>query len=311
MAADAAVKNYCKRAFETNLYTWYPPETRLGGEAIVVEETPVLYYVMSGTVTQGAAQITNLSSTTNLLVGMPTLLTTGVNNQTVQPFPNGATIQSIDSDSQVTMTGNATYSVSGASFSFGLALWFDPNGSFSAGQGTDPSGPYGPTTLLYQGIDYAVQRDAPDNTCRSGKLVRLNSAFGFLGMGGAWNPYGSSWGGLNMRGTLTAPLKPLWPNWPPGSFKVVYAAGYGTGATAPDGLMPANTTIPQDLTIATTFLAAYMFNNADTGMVQITHESFQGYDRQLLNNTMYGTLKQVPELGSVRQLLSRWRRRAI
>jgi len=313
-AADQVVKKYCKRLFETAQYVWYPPEPRLGGEAIVVEETPILCYLSTGTITSGQATITGLPDTSKLLVGM-TATVAAQSNQTVQPFPNAATIVSIDSSSQVTMSGNATANVPNVPILFGFSMWFDPNGSFGMGPGTNPGGPYQAPQLLLQGIDYALQRDQPDGTSGSGKVIRLASVFGFLGMGGAWNPYGSTWGGLNERSTLSAPLKPLWPTWPPGSFKIMYAAGLGVGAAAPTatnpngGNLPTNTTIPYDLTTAVNGVASWMWNNASTGLLQVTSESFQGYSMAI--RPAMDALKSSPELGSTRQILSRYRRLAM
>lgn len=309
--ADAAVKQYCKRQLETGIYTHYPRDVRLGGEAMIMAEAPIRAFILSGNIVEGEATITGISSTGSLAVGMTAITIGGApgSSQITQPFPNAATIQSVDSSSQVTMTGNASYSSANQQLLFGCSLWFDPNGSFGAGPGTDPTGPYGSTTLLYPGIDYTLQLDPPDNLARAGKLIRLASAFGFLGMGGAWNPYGSSWGGLNARGTLTAPLKPLWPNWPPGSFRLMYCAGYGYGATPPAGMMPVSTTIPADLSAATAMLAAWMFRNADTGGVQYQSESFQGYSGNVAQ--FVDPLKSDDALGSVRQMLSRYRKLAI
>lgn len=292
-AADAAVKRYCKRDFEKTIYTEYP--FRLNGEAVVLEQTPVLSYRLTGAVTNGLPTITGLSSTSNLLVGMPVVISFSPNRQTTQPFPNGATILSIDSSSQVTLTGNATYTLASATVIFGLSLWMDPSGSFGDGLGTDPAGPFGSTTLLYPGLDYALQRDQPDGTSKSGKVIRLASAFGLAGMGGAWGVYGSAWAGLQARGTLSGPLPPLWPKYPPGSLKVVYAAGL--------------TSIPADLTAAVNAVAAWMFRNADTGLLQISSEGFQGYSSSVAQAG--DALKSDADLGSTRQLLSRWRKVAI
>lgn len=289
LGADRAVKKFCKQAFEFQLNVWYPPERALGGEAIVLPETPVVTYQLTGNITNGLATITGLSSTTGLVVGMTAVVTTNVNNQTMQPFPNGATIQSIQAPSQVTLTGAATQSIANATIIFGLSMWWDPSGVFGTGQGTDAGGPYGATTFLYPGIDYALQIDSVDGvTSKSGKIIRLGNVMALAGMAGTWNSFGGTWGGLNARGTLTANLKPIWPNWPPGALKVLFASGY--------------TSIPSDLTVATCGLAAWMWQNSMNGLLQTGSESFNGES--------YGiaALQKDPSLGSVRQILSRYKK---
>lgn len=293
VAASEIIQKYCKRNFAAQTTVQYP--FRLGGEAIVLQDTPVLSYRLTGNIQSGLATITGLSSTSSLMVGMPAIVSSNVNQQTNQPFPNAATIASIDSSSQVTMDGTATASLTGATIIFGLTMWADPNGSFGSGPGTDPSGPYGPTTLLYPGIDYALQRDGPDGmTSKSGKIIRLGGTFGLLGMAGAWSPYGGTWSGLNGRGTLSANLKPLWPNWPPGSIKVLATTGF--------------TTIPQDLQAACNGLAAWIVRNASTGLVQIQSESISlGGSISTTVDKATAALRESPALGSVRQILSRYR----
>lgn len=314
-AADATVKRYCKRLFETQVIQEFPL-ARGGGEALVLQETPVLCYRLNGTIISGQPTITGLSSTSNLFAGMPVLQAIGTaNNATTQPFPNGVTIASVDSASQVTFTGNATQTLTNVPFLFGLAVWLDMRGSYGDGVGSDPSGPFGPLTLLNAGLNYALQRDQPDGSSKSGKLTRLGSLIGPLGMGGAWNSYGSAWGGFAGRGTLTSPLPPLWGKWPPGSVKVVYAAGLGYGAAAPSaaqplgGKLPETTTLPYDLTMAVNAVATWMWRNVDSGLIQMQSESFQGYNASLA--TAVDALKTDSELGSTRQILSRFRKVAL
>jgi hypothetical protein len=292
-ASDAAIKKYVKRNLELSIVTEYP--YRLGGEAIVLEQTPVQSYRVVGSISSGSAQITNLVSTTNLLVGMTAIVASN-SNQTVQPFPNAATIISVDSTTQVTMSAAATANVPSVPINFGCSVWYDPNGGYGDGPGTNPGGPYAAPSLLLPGIDYSLQRDSADGmTSNSGKLIRLASVFAFLGMGGAWNPYGSTWGGLNERATLSAPLKPLWPNWPPGSIRVMYAAGY--------------TSIPQDLTTACNGLATWMWRNAVSGLIQMSRSSFNGYSASIIQAMDW--LKAEGELGGVRAILSHYRKVAI
>lgn len=251
LAADATAKHYCKRLFETQIVQEFPL-LRGGGEALVLEQTPVLSYRQNGTIANGSPVITGLSDTSRFFVGMPVVQAVGPQyTSTTQPFPNGVTIQSVDSAAQVTLTGNATTSLSGVPFVFGLAVWLDLQGSYGDGVGTDPSGPFGPLTLLNAGLDYSIQRDQPDGSSKSGKLIRGSSLVGALGMGGNWSPYGSAWGGFAGRGTLTTPLPPLWPRYPPGCVKVVYAAGLGTWLAPPPAPTLATATTGGTLPAAT------------------------------------------------------------
>jgi hypothetical protein len=87
------------------------------------------------------------------------------------------------------------------------------------------------------------------------------------------------------------------PYWPRsyGNIKAVYAAGW-TAAQ-----------VPQDLAHAVNQFAAWMYRNAEYGGLGLQHEHLGGYDYQLAQQVLTGT----PELGALRQLLSRYRSRAI
>lgn len=317
VAADATVKDYCKQRLETSVITEYP--ILLGGTSICLNEKYAQSYRLTGNIVNGLATITGLSSTSNLLVGMPVLQAIVVNSSvTTQPFPNGTTIQSVDSSSQVTLTNTCTAaSQNGVLLDFGLALWYDPNGYYGDGIGSDPAGPFGPATLLRQGLDFALQRDNPNdisgNVSKSSKLICLGIGSGLVGMVGTAGFYGGFWGdGVMMggvgRGGLSARLPPLWPRYPQGAVKAVYAAGLGAGASAPNGLMPSSTTIPSDLTMATALLGVWMWRNADTGGMLVPNESYQGYSGSVA--PAIDALKTAAELGSIRQILSRYRRLA-
>ena len=312
VAADAAVKQYCKRqSLETSVLVEYPL-LRNGAEALVLNETPVRCYTLTGNITNGAATITGLSSTSNLVVGMPVLQAISQNNPvTTQPFPNGVTILSVDSSSQVTLTGNCTAaSQSGLPFVFGLAMWIDFEGSYGDGIGSSSDGPFGTATLRYLGRDYSLQRDQPDGTSKSGKLTCLIGFWGLssiAGSGWGWGWAGGGYGwSANGNIPLSVGLKPQYPTFPPGSVKVVYCAGLGVGATAPDGQLPTNTTIPADLTAATNMLAAWIYNNTDSGGIQYQSESYQGYNESVAQAVDW--LKTEGDLGHARRLLSRYRR---
>ena len=296
-ASDAAIKNYVKRGLEAAVLVEYPL-LRNGAEALVLNETPVLSYRLTGNIISGQPTITGLSSTAGLLVGMPALQALSINNSpTTQPFPNNAVIGSVDSSSQVTMTANATATLTGIPFIFGLAVWLDMAGDYGDGIGSDPTGPFGPSTLLYAGRDYTLQRDQPDGTSKSGKLTIKGYPFGGLGtgwgfdMGGAYGMYGLG-AGMGMQGPLSTRTRPQWPAYPPGCVKVVYAGGY--------------TAIPADLTQACNQLAAWFFENDDAGGLQKQSESFQGYNASVAQAVDW--LKSEGALGETRRILSRYRR---
>lgn len=313
-AADAVVKQYTKRNLETQAGIVEYPLLRNGAESLVLQETPVLCYRLNGNITNGSPTITGLSSVSNLLVGMPVIQAFGQNGPATQPFPNGATIQSIDTTNiAVTLTGNCSAATqSNVSFIFGLALWLDIRGNFGDGIGSDVSGPFAASTLRYLGRDYSLQRDQSDGTSMSGKLTYLSGWWGLsgAGIGGAWGWNGlSGYGWMDGGGVpLSAQPRPQYPSYPPGCVKVIYAAGYGIGATM-CGQMPPNTTIPADLTAATSLLAVWMWNNADTGGMLISNESYQGYSSSIA--PAIDALKTAAELGSIRQILSRYRKVAV
>jgi hypothetical protein len=77
----------------------------------------------------------------------------------------------------------------------------------------------------------------------------------------------------------------------------------------PAGIMPINTTLPADLQMAVAMLAAWIFRNSDTGGMLVTNESFQGYSGGVAQ--AIDALKTDSELGSVRQILGRYRRLAV
>lgn len=307
-AADQVVKRYCLRLLETSVILEYP-RLRGGAEALVLEQTPVLCYRQTGNLVNGQATITGIPSTSNLLVGMPVLQAVSSNGPAVQPFANGTVIASVDSATQVTASSVCTAATqSGVPLVFGLAVWFDPLGSFGDGIGSDPAGPFAASALLRAGMDYSLRRDQPDGSSKSGMLIRLGSTFGYLGMSGSWGGCGNYWSGLQSRCSLSGPLPPLWPPYPHGSIQVQYAAGLGFGAPV-GGVLPADTTLPADLTLATAALTAWMLRAAETGLMQVQSESFGGYSVSVASAV--DALKTASELGSTRQILARYRRVAL
>jgi len=269
-SAEGAVKSWCKRNLEQKVYTEYMDGT--GTPNLIVRERPVRLYTLAGTLTSGSAVVTGLSSTANLLAGMPAVHAS---------IPVGATISTIDSATQVTLSANATASGS-ATIHFGLALWSDSAGFY--GDATDSFSDS--RQHLNLGIDFALRRDDEDGTaCKSGVIVRL--AGGSTAGQGIADWY---WGGGTRKGTLTARMPPVWPKGY-GNLKIVYAAGYAT--------------IPDDLALAVDQLAVWSWRTAPQGGMAVTSEGYEGYSYSL------SQLTSDPALGTTRQILTRYRELAV
>jgi len=262
-AADAIVKNYCKRDLELAVYEEYLDGS--GVNALALRQRPVRTTTLTGTTTIGSPIVTGLASTAALLVGQA-VIGTGV--------PVGAKVLTVDSASQVTLTVNAAANGT-VPLLFGLAVWLDGGGYYGDGVGAFAAG-----TQLVVGRDFALKRDKGD-LGESGLLVRLG---GGIINGNMWS---HPWPGLR-RGTLTASAPPVWP---PGlgNVKVQYTAGY-----AP---------VPADLVDATLQVAAWVRRCGPQGG-PITSEQIGRYSYQIGAGGGDGS---VPELGSIRATLSRYR----
>ena len=158
------------------------------------------------------------------------------------------------------------------------SVHLDPDGYYGDGPGAFAS-----TTLLTAGIDYVLIKD--DGTSgKSGLIRRLGGLASTTGGEVGWYPP------VGRRGTLAAEYKPVWP-FGDGNIKVVYVAGY------------AATAIPLDLVQAVHNLAAFMLLIAKRGGMVPQSESLGSYSYSLALHSL-GT---APELGTSRQLLSRYR----
>jgi hypothetical protein len=154
-------------------------------------------------------------------------------------------------------------------------LWVD----FNAGFGFNPSGAFGPDTLLQPGVDYALDLDSqlPHSTTpcsRSGIVYRLKTY---------WQEIGRTY----FPGKLTAELGPAY-----GCIKVDYVAGYPAG------------NVPHDLQYAAAYLVAYMKRTLPVGAL-LAQEKIGDYAYRLQQVARY------PELGSVVQVLSRYKEVAL
>lgn len=141
------------------------------------------------------------------------------------------------------------------------------------GQGTDS--PFGATTLLVEGEDYALQLDdtlpvSDTAVSRTGFLVRLN---------GVWDDVT-----LRADGRLVGKGGVA-----PGNIKVVYAAGYPSAD------------VPLDLKLLCHQVAAVIRREAPEG-VPLASESVEGY-----SYTVRSAVHDVMSLASSQRILSRFR----
>lgn len=154
------------------------------------------------------------------------------------------------------------------------AVYLDAMGFYGDGANAFPT-----NSLLVSGKDYILRRDGTNGASESGLLQRL---------GGGWTGAILDWPAEWRRGTLTARVPPVW-SIGSGNVKVLYTAGYQT--------------IPDDLKLATLQLAIQVYKFRKRGGLLLQHERLGDYDYQLL--------ALAPDLGTTRQLLSRYREVAI
>lgn len=286
--ADSAAKNWCKSNLETAVYTELYDGS--GRPDLALRQAPVRIALLTGTLSSGSAVVTGLTgtrlpyrTTAGLIVGCPVVC--AVSPQTL---PDLTTILTVDSATQVTLSANATASGSTA-LVFGLATYAD--GTAYHGQAANA---FDSASLLYLGSDYELRTDRPDGSSKCGLIRRI-------GLGGA--PFdwpGTGYSQYGPRGTLTARAAASWPAWM-GNIRVSYQAGWGVGAALGED-MPGDTTIPTDLSVAVAMLAVSMSRMATRGGYLLGSENYEDYGYSLLS-----TSTSPPEIGSVRQILSRYR----
>ena len=285
--ADGAVRRYIKRTVvEQAIATEYHD----GQSAVDLPllNRPVVLYDFTGNLTAGSATIAVASgSTSGLLAGMPVVSQAAGNPGGTNLIPNNATVSSFTSNS-VTMSLPAAGTATASPFCCGLAVWYDPFGYAGDNAAEQPSGPFGPATLLVPGRDVLLLRDQPDGiTSMSGIVRRIGVAAGFGWWPGPGYGGGGAWGGGGNRGGLTAVLDPCWPQTWKG-IKCVSAQGFST--------------VPPELSFAATMLGAWLYRNGPFGgNAALSSESYEGYSYAV------GKLSEAPELGSLKQLLSRYR----
>jgi len=143
------------------------------------------------------------------------------------------------------------------------------------GQGADP---YPATTLLTAGEDYALERDgalsgSPVSFC--GVLWRHRTT---------WRRFDQTY---NQHGTYLNDAAPY-----RGNIKVVYAAGYSA--------------VPQDVQLAVCMMAAYFRSTVKLGGHPLQAEKIGDYSYEIYR-PRYGLTATMPETGTVRDLLSRYK----
>lgn len=144
------------------------------------------------------------------------------------------------------------------------------------------SGPFASGTIQVQGVNWYLDADSDDaRTSARGILMRVGgaSAAGFIGS------YPNS--GFGAIGKLSSRRLPCWPRGY-SNVKVIYTAGYET--------------IPSDLRMAATTLVAYMARSQPYGGFIPSSESLGAYSYSLMQGNA-----DIPELGAVKQILSRYR----
>lgn len=154
----------------------------------------------------------------------------------------------------------------------GLTVYVDNSGRF----GANPDGAFDATsTLLTYGTDYVLQLDG----CLPGTSTKCSYS-------GILERVGTTWPRRVIYSPGQISLQPIDGL---GNIKVIYTAGFPT--------------VPNDIRMAVVTIAAYIRRNADKGG-PVSSESLGGYSYSLAQGAVTSTL---PELGSVRQAVNRWR----
>jgi hypothetical protein len=195
--------------------------------ALVLPCRPICCPIYAGNTISGSAVVSGLASTTNLFI-----------NQCVSGpgIPSGSFVTAVGSG-QVTMNQPATATANGVSLGFSLAVWQDRYGYSGAGANA-----FGPTTQLFEGVDYQLDHNEVDWSSSTGILRRIN---------GYWHGGWSTPGGL--LSALSTPGL--------GNIKVQAVVGF--------------TTLPADLELACVRCVARVRNSKWYGQM-LTSESYQG-----------------------------------
>jgi hypothetical protein len=157
------------------------------------------------------------------------------------------------------------------------SVYLDPTGYFGDGSGAFAAG-----TLLSAGSDYVLVRD-DGSASVSGRLRKLSGPGSMVFDDHGWWPPSGSSGPLALNGYT----KPVWTAGA-GNIKVTFTAGYAS--------------VPADLADAVNQLCVFRYaNRKSAGPMQ--SEGLGDYHYALASQSL-GT---APELGTMRQLLARYR----
>ena len=284
--ADAQVKRFCKRKFELENWTWYPPPGKLGFPDLALPARPVRLFLATGNLTLGSPTVTGIAFTnappgtavqTVLVPGMP-----AAGQLATNLIPAGATILSVDSATQVTLNQNALGGATAATLVFGLNTYMDTGGFAGQGVGTGSLAPFSAETQLFLGRDYYLDVDSNDGSSRSGVLRRI-------GGGVTGGPLSWPWAWEERRGSLTAPLPPCWPRYY-GNVKVQFTAGYYAND------------FPPDLVFAVLVLVAWLRAQTPVGVAVDTDRT-----NSMLAALLAGNSTPSPEVGTARATLRSYR----
>jgi hypothetical protein len=285
--ADLIVKRYCKQQLEMQVQTRFV--SGHGQHELAMRQVPIQAPRFTATLTNGSNTVTIASGLPNpgaLLAGMPVIAlvtqTQGTAGNYSTAIPVGALIGVVNATAgtftMVDLNGNPVNATASGTFTLlcGLTVYLDLNG-----MGGDGPGSFAPSTQLIIGVDYALRRDQPDGSSKSGILYRLSQSIVGGNLAGFWPSD-------LRRGSLTMRLPPVWE---PGigNIKVVYTTGYPAGSTP-------------DLTLACNMVCQWLRVTTPHG-TPIQSESMGNYLWQLMNRQK----SEAAEVGTIRDILSHYR----
>lgn len=299
--ATGIIQKFCKQTLETAVFTDYR-DGQLAFD-IALAQKYVRPFLITGNLTQNSTTISNVSSTSGLVVGAPLVAKT-TTQLPANVLPNNTVISAIPNSNTITMSQAALVSATAQSIVAGFAAWYDPLGRGGFGPGIGGGGPYGASTMLLLGSTIELVIDQNDGSSKCGCVRRT----GFPGLGGGggfggWGYGGYGYGFGGSRGGLTARLPPDWGNTRSQELKVVYQAGVGIGAPAGGNLPSDGTQIPTDLTYCCNAICGWIRGITPQSVPIETNSIADQISHQLSHKTQ----GEPSEVGTVRNLLLYWR----
>ena len=228
-----------------------------GWQRLILRHRPVQGPQWTGNTTSGSAVVTGLSGTLGVFANA------SVSGLAV---PSGTAVLSVQSSTQITLTNPATLTATATPILFGPAVWIDDNGYW----GTYP-GAFASTTQVFEGQDFALERDQPDLSSRRGMLLRIV---------GTWDTLYTSQAGQLSAHNATGQ----------GNIKVQYTAGFAS--------------LPPDLELACIRVIAKCRNSKWYGDL-VASESFDGQSYSLEQHRSQVGLGLLD--GDVAPILARYR----